>query len=316
MRCHSVRLPLPLLLSFLTLLVGAVTVSGFRICSYNVQKFNYQKAKNYRVIHTLTRVLHRCDISLLQDVVDPDGKAIKALLVSLNRYRGIDRYEGNYAYKSLSSEALGKSADDMQQYVFIYRIQTVNVTGHYQYQKKDSFVREPFIVQFQSNKTAINEFVLVPLHTEPTKAVQEMDQLYDVFEDVERRWNNTNVMFLGDFHAGCAYMSRTDKKNIRLFSNTNFSWLIRDKTDTTLSQETNCPYDRIVVHGQPFLKGIKPFSAKVYNFAKELKLPRSKAREVSDHLPVEVTLKSPAPLIQATPLLVLLSVSAVVRSFL
>lgn len=33
------------------------------------------------------------------------------------------------------------------------RIQTVNVTGHYQYQKKDSFVREPFIVQFQSNKT-------------------------------------------------------------------------------------------------------------------------------------------------------------------
>uniref|UniRef100_A0A4W6G571 Deoxyribonuclease n=1 Tax=Lates calcarifer TaxID=8187 RepID=A0A4W6G571_LATCA len=290
MRCHSVRLPLPLLLSFLTLLVGAVTVSGFRICSYNVQKFNYQKAKNYRVIHTLTRVLHRCDISLLQDVVDPDGKAIKALLVSLNRY------EGNYAYKSLSSEALGKSADDMQQYVFIYSAHKTKYSSQIVYLALNKLTpggpfRNAVFLFLVFVPAAINEFVLVPLHTEPTKAVQEMDQLYDVFEDVERRWNNTNVMFLGDFHAGCAYMSRTDKKNIRLFSNTNFSWLIRDKTDTTLSQETNCPYDRCVCVCVC-------------------------AREVSDHLPVEVTLKSPAPLIQATPLLVLLSVSAVVRSFL
>lgn len=55
-----------------------------------------------------------------------------------------------------------------------------------------------------------------------------------------------NVMFLGDFHAGCAYLSRADKKKVRLFTNSKFSWLIGDKVDTTLSDETNCAYDRCV----------------------------------------------------------------------
>ncbi|XP_071314880.1 deoxyribonuclease-1-like isoform X2 [Trachinotus anak] len=289
-----------LLLLFLTLSVWTAAASGFRICSYNVQNFNRNKASNYRVIHTLTRVVSRCDICLLQDVRDPESKAVKALLSSLNRY------EDEYHYKSVSSEALGKSADDMQQYVFIYRTQTATLTDQYQYRGGQSFIREPFIVQFESKDTMIKKFILVPLHTDPSQAVQEIDRLYDVFTEVSKKWNNTNVMFLGDFHAACAYMTRADKKNIRLFTNTKFSWLIRDKVDTTVTDDTNCAYDRIVVYGEPFLKAIRPFSAKVYNFAKELKLPRSKVLQVSDHFPVEVKLRSSALLLQATPLLILL----------
>lgn len=53
-------------------------------------------------------------------------------------------------------------------------------------------------------------------------------------------------MFLGNFHAGCAYMTRADKKKIRLFKDLNFSWLIGDKVDTTVSAETSCAYDRCV----------------------------------------------------------------------
>lgn len=37
---------------------------------------------------------------------------------------------------------------------------------------------------------AIKKFALVALHTEPTQAVQEIDQLYDVFEKVSKKWNN------------------------------------------------------------------------------------------------------------------------------
>lgn len=53
-------------------------------------------------------------------------------------------------------------------------------------------------------------------------------------------------MLLGTFYAGCGYMSRADKKNIRLFKNLNFSWLIGDRVDTTVSEDTSCPYDRCV----------------------------------------------------------------------
>ncbi|XP_069383710.1 deoxyribonuclease-1-like isoform X2 [Paralichthys olivaceus] len=299
MRWRSPCRPL-LLLSFLTLLVGRETVSGFRICSYNVQKFNLQKASNYRLVNTLTRVVYRCDICLLMDVVDPTGQAIETLMSTINRY-------DNYVYKSVSSNGLGNSKDGKQKYVFIYRTQTVNVTDQHQYETKPpTFFREPFAVKFQSRKTTIKKFILVPVHTEPTQAVQEIDHLYDVFEKVSKKWNNTNVMFLGDFQAACAHMTRLDKKKIRLFTNSNFSWLIGDKVDTTVSEDTNCAYDRIVVYGKTFLKAITPFSAKVYDIGKQLKIRKSKVKEISDHYPVEVKLKSSALLLQATPLLLLL----------
>ncbi|XP_042370568.1 deoxyribonuclease-1-like 1 [Plectropomus leopardus] len=98
MRGRSPHLPLLLLflLSFLTLPVDGATTSGFRICAFNAQKFNFAKASNPTMRHTMTRILSRYDICLLQEVMDPDGKAIQALLASLNR--PTDRYSGFYQH--------------------------------------------------------------------------------------------------------------------------------------------------------------------------------------------------------------------------
>ncbi|KAJ0064639.1 hypothetical protein NL108_011490 [Boleophthalmus pectinirostris] len=197
-----------------------------------------------------------------------------------------------FVYAQVSSRPLGKDKNDMQYYTFLYRTQTVSVTGQHQHESTD-FVRPPFAVLFNSSKTLEPvEFVLIPLHSEPTKAVQEIDKLYDVFLEVVKKWQNTNVMFLGDFHAGCGYMTRAHKKDIRLFSNTSFSWLISDRTDTTVTDQTSCPYDRIVVYGSSFLKHVKPFSAKVFNPMKRFKIHSRRLVEVSDHFPIEVDLKS------------------------
>ncbi|XP_058498443.1 deoxyribonuclease gamma-like isoform X3 [Solea solea] len=313
MRWRSSHLPLLLVLLLLSLLTltaakSKSTTSQFRICSYNIQKFNKEKAKDYRLMNTLTRVVYRCDICLLQSVVDPDGSVIKALLKSLNSMESDERYD-KFVYKSVSSKALGKSATDMK------KEQVASVIGQHQYESEPQvFTRAPFAVHFQSKKTRVNEFVLVPLHSDPAQAVQEMNQLYDVFETVTKLWDNVNVMFLGDFHAGCAYMKKTDKKNIKLFANTTFSWLIGDKVDTTAREDTSCPFDRIVVHGREFLKEVVPYSAKVFNIGRELKIQRKKVREISDNLPVEVRLKSSALLLQATPLLFLLGGVQLLRS--
>ncbi|XP_031168009.1 deoxyribonuclease-1-like 1 isoform X2 [Sander lucioperca] len=305
MRWRSPCLPL-LLVSLLALSFGGA--ADFKICSYNVQEFNLDKSADYRVLYTLTRIVSRCDICLLLHVTDFDGKGIQALLASLNRY-------DSYTYQSVASKSLGDPGD-LQQYVFLYRTDTVNVTGQYQYQKPESFVRPPFAVQFYSDQTAIKSFILIPLHSDPSRAVQEIDRLYDVFEEVSKTWSNTNVMFLGDFHAGCAYVTRNDKRDIRLYTKSAFAWLIGDRVDTTVSEETNCAFDRIVVHGKTFLRAITPLSAQVYNYAEDLKIPRAKALDISDHLPVEVDLKGSAPRLQATPLLILLSLSAVLQHFL
>ncbi|KAM6977711.1 deoxyribonuclease gamma-like [Aplochiton taeniatus] len=298
----------PLLPSVLLLLLVRQGL-GFRICAFNTPSFNTSKASNYRVIYALTRVVSRCDICLLQGVMDPTSVATKALVKALNRY------DKRYHYLFVSSGGLGASPNDLRQYVFLYRQESVTAMGQYQYpDKQNDFTREPFVVRFQSNITVAGEFALIPLHTAPSMAVKEIDQLYEVFEEVMKKWNITNVMFLGNFNAGCAHMTRASKKDIRLFTMPGFYWLIGDKEDTTVRDITNCPYDRIVVHSQSFLKNIEPYSAKVFNFAKALRLSKDKVLKISDRFPVEVELqtKDTAQSSQITPLIFILGLSVIV----
>lgn len=128
---------------------------------------------------------------------------------------------------------------------------------------------------------AVRNFVLIPQHTSPDSALEETDALYDVVIDVRRRWNtNVNpflhllhilshtssggvqrspvvkyesgqtvqislqdIVLLGDFNAGCSYVTGSEWEQIRLFTDKSFHWLITNEADTTVSQ-TNCPYDR------------------------------------------------------------------------
>lgn len=52
-----------------------------------------------------------------------------------------------------------------------------------------------------------------------------------------------DIVLLGDFNAGCSYVSGSAWQQIRIFTDKTFHWLITDAADTTVSQ-TVCPYDR------------------------------------------------------------------------
>ncbi|XP_077070542.1 deoxyribonuclease-1-like 1 isoform X2 [Siphateles boraxobius] len=272
------------------ILSGSLICYGFRICAFNVQSFGDSKSANAKIMNFISRIVTRCDICLLQEVRDQKNKAIPRLLDAVNRL-----YSNDYDY--VASERLGRTQAYQEQYVFVYRKSTAKLIKQYQYpdtQKGDvdAFSREPFVVHFQAPKTVAKEFVLIPLHAAPSNATKEIDELYDVFVDVRERWKIESVMFLGDFNAACGYVAKKNRKNIRLISNPSFIWLIQDNVDTTVKQSTDCAYDRIVVHGEPFLKTIEPFSAKPFNFPKEFHLTEAQALEVSDHYPIEVVLKT------------------------
>ncbi|XP_068589802.1 deoxyribonuclease-1-like 1 [Cebidichthys violaceus] len=281
------------LLLFLTFLVGVCDVQGasdFRICAFNLHHFGDSKSKKSNVMHNLARIIARCDVCLLQEVRDTQEKAVPLLLSRLNRY------DPEHDYEAVSSERLGRSASYQEQYVFVYRTDTVSLTGQYQYPDDrpgdvDAFSREPFVVRFKAPKTDIREFVLIPQHTTPTNTTKELDALYDVLEHVKTMWKTENVMLLGDFNADCGYLAKKNRKNVRLLTKKNLYWLIPEKTDTTVRSTTSCTYDRIVVHGERFARAIVPFSASPFNFQMEYRLTEEQALEVSDHYPVEVLLK-------------------------
>uniref|UniRef100_A0A8C0BF94 Deoxyribonuclease n=1 Tax=Buteo japonicus TaxID=224669 RepID=A0A8C0BF94_9AVES len=165
-----------------------------------------------------------------------------------------------------------------EQYVFIFRSDMVSVLGSYYYDDgcepcgTDTFSREPFIVKFSSPTTQVEEFVMVPLHATPSSAADEIDALYDVYTDVINKWATNNILLLGDFNADCSYVTSAQWPSIRLRSLDACEWLIPDSADTTVTDTTDCAYDRWLPLCFP---------------------PCTQALAVSDHFPVEVTLKAP-----------------------
>lgn len=236
----------------------------------------------------LLQIVHRYDIILIQEVRDSDLSATRKLMEHVNK--GSPRFR----YNHIVSEPLGLNSYK-ERYLFLYREQTVSVAKNYIYNEPcgaDTFSREPFVVMFSSKHTAIENFVLMPQHTSPDKAVEEVNALYDVVADVRTRWNTNDIVLLGDFNAGCSYISNSDWVKIRLFTDKSFHWLITDEADSTVSH-TNCPYDRIVVTDD-MIRGVVLGSAEVYNYMMDLNLSLSLALAVSDHFPVEVRLTGEA----------------------
>uniref|UniRef100_A0A8C6VAV9 Deoxyribonuclease 1L3 n=1 Tax=Naja naja TaxID=35670 RepID=A0A8C6VAV9_NAJNA len=226
---------------FLFLLFFGQVVQSLRICSFNVRSFGESKRRNSEVIEVIVEIISRCDIMLLMEIKDNRNRICPFLLEKLNRLS-----EGAYSY--VVSNRLGRR-HYKEQYAFFYRLESVCVKQVYQYPDlqpgdEDAFSREPFVVLFNSPRTAVMEFVIIPIHTMPEMAVREIDELYDVFLDVKLRWNTKNFVVMGDFNAGCDYVAKKQWKNIRLRNQTDFVWIIDDKSDTTVKSTTHCPYDR------------------------------------------------------------------------
>ncbi|XP_070617647.1 deoxyribonuclease-1-like isoform X3 [Erythrolamprus reginae] len=259
-----------------------------RIGAFNIRAFGDKKLSNQTVSSSIVRILTAYDLALIQEVRDADLSAVKKLMQLLN---GASPDPFGY----LVSKPLGRNSYK-ERYLFIYRQQRVSPVESYHYDDgcepcgNDTFSREPFIAKF-AVRHAVEELVLVPLHSAPRAAVAEIDALYDVYQDVKGRWGPTDALLLGDFNAGCTYVHEADWPSIRLRSSPDFQWLIPDTVDTTVTH-TICAYDRIVAVGSKLRESIQPATSKVDNFQKTLMLSSQDALAISDHFPVEVTLRS------------------------
>ncbi|XP_075812739.1 deoxyribonuclease-1-like 1 isoform X2 [Microtus pennsylvanicus] len=249
-----------LVLSLLLILLAGGAES-FRICAFNAQRLAQPKLAKKSVMDTLVQILARCDITVLQEVVDSSQKTVSLLLQELNR------------------------SDKTQ------------VLSSYQYNDTDDvFAREPFVAQFTLPSKILPNVVLVPLHTTPKDVEKELNALYDVFLDVSQRWQNEDVILLGDFNADCASLTKKRLNSLLLRTKAGFHWVISDGEDTTVRASTNCTYDRIVMHGQgcqTLLRAAAPF-----NFPRSFQLTEEEALRISDHYPVEVELSKAAQGIQ------------------
>ncbi|XP_003478188.1 deoxyribonuclease-1 [Cavia porcellus] len=278
------------LLAVLFALAGLLQVAALlKIAAFNIQSFGVTKMSNTTLSSYIVQILRRYDIALIQEVRDTHLTAVGKLLDELNR-------DAPDTYRFVVSEPLGRNSYK-EQYLFVYRPDQVSVLDSYQYDDgcqpcgNDTFSREPAIVRFSSPLIKVRDFAIVPLHSAPTEAVAEIDALYDVYLDVRQKWGLEDVILMGDFNAGCSYVTSSQWSSIRLRTNPAFQWLIPDTADTTVTS-THCPYDRIVVAGSLLQSRVVPGSAGPFDFRAAYGLTKQLAEAISDHYPVEVTLKA------------------------
>ncbi|CAK6960833.1 deoxyribonuclease-1-like [Scomber scombrus] len=261
-----------------------------KVASFNIQKFGKNKVSDPDVLNILVKIVSRYDIIVILEVVDISGESVKTLMEALNK----SNMKHHYTLKI--SSRLGRTRYK-EQFMFLYRDDMVDLVGSYQFDDKategeDVFARDPYILRFRCLNTVLKDLVLIPVHTKPEDSETELDELYDVFQHVKKKWRTDNVMILGDFNADGSYVSKKDMKNIRIRTDKNFHWLIGDDVDTTASTKNNHTYDRIVIYGDDMLHAVVPNSAKPFNFHQAYGLSEEQALNVSDHYPVEVELKS------------------------
>ncbi|XP_058026987.1 deoxyribonuclease-1-like 1 isoform X3 [Ahaetulla prasina] len=181
----------PSSLPAMLLLLLCSGAAAFRICAFNAQRFAQGKVNKPRVVDILVKILARCDISVLQEVMDAKGKAVPALMNALHQFDDL------HSYSYLTSPLLGRG-NYQERYVYIYRNQKTQILDYYTYEdmhpdRPDVFAREPFIARFSMANKELPELVLIPQHTMPSKAEAEIDALYDVFLNVQERWATETV---------------------------------------------------------------------------------------------------------------------------
>ncbi|XP_003480128.1 deoxyribonuclease gamma [Cavia porcellus] len=274
--------------SLLLLLLAIHGALALKLCSFNVRSFGESKKQNQNAMDVIVKIIKRCDLMLLMEIKDSHNRICPMLMEKLN---GNSRRGTTYNY--VISSRLGRNTYK-EQYAFLYKEKLVTVKDNYLFHDEDAdvFSREPYVVWFQSPHTAVKDFVIVPLHTTPETSVKEIDELADVYTDVQRQWKVANFIFMGDFNAGCSYVPKKAWKNIRLRTDPKFVWLIADDEDTTVKKSTSCAYDRIVLRGQEIVNSVVPNSNGVFDFQKAYQLSEEQALEVSDHFPVEFKLQS------------------------
>ncbi|XP_068105867.1 deoxyribonuclease-1-like isoform X1 [Hyperolius riggenbachi] len=262
---------------------------ALKIASFNIERFGITKVEDPSVLNFLIRILRRYELIAIQEVMSKDDTAIIRLVQELNSATGLN-------YNLLISDHLGRSSY-REKYVYVYREDILKPTEWYHYDDgcencgTDTFIREPFVARFSSLTTEVKDFALATIHTSPDYAVREVDALYDVWEDAKQRLLLENIIILGDYNAGCSYVKTQHWPNIRLRQDTSLQWLIPDNADTNVSNNSQCPYDRIVASGSLLQGSVVSDSAVVFNYQVAYALTYETAKTVSDHYPVEVELR-------------------------
>lgn len=220
---------------------GASTI---KIATFNIKVFGKTKASKPEIMSQFAAIIRKYDVVAVQEIKDAAGTAPLLLLDAVND-------GGDRTYSMLLSARSGVQPDDkssQEQYAVLYDAAVLEALpgdrlfddeGH------DLFQREPYLAHLRA-RAGLFSFVLIGIHTRPESAIAEIGALHDVMEWARVIFpEEDDFIALGDYNAGCSYASPAQLDALELRGPSYF-WIVPDDSDSNVSPNTACAYDRIV----------------------------------------------------------------------
>jgi len=257
-----------------------------RICAFNISNFGKSKLNNAEIIDMIVKILYRYDLIILQEIRGEREQVVVKTLKRLNRYcekKGVAKF-----FNARQSDFVG-TRNRRECYGYFYNITKLQLREFRQFEdENDVFMYEPAFANFKVKRSK-KEFTIVGIHIQKDNVVNELNNLITLYDMITDEFGTNNVIFTGDFNAEGSYLSKKKAGDVALFSDPRFTSLIGSDVDTTVSK-TDYAYDRIFVAGDLFHK-TEEGEGKVFRFDKEYGLSREDAFKISDHYPIEFTIK-------------------------
>lgn len=258
----------------------------FQIGAFNVNTLGPTKMSKPTIVDHLVNIIRRYDLIIIQEVRDKSEQAIYDLQAALNQ-AGYPQYAlllspraGRYSYK--------------EQYAYLYRSERITILDYFDYDDgeepyHDQLEREPRIAYVDLAGTT---FGIIPLHIDKDDVLNEVNHIPSLITETRKRFNDADVMVIGDLNTGCSYIRKQDWPQVILRNEADYVWLIDDHSDTTTSPNTHCAYDRIIINQALAQQFVEP-EGRIFNFQSAYGLYDNVARQISDHYPVEIAITLP-----------------------
>ena len=243
-----------------------------KIGAFNIQSFGKTKYSRKDVRDYLIQIVTKYDAVMIQEIKDKSQVMIHDFLADCQLHRN---------YSMALSKRLGRSRY-MEQYALFYDQDKLAVKKQEEYpDPHDIFHREPLVVHL-SEKSSGQELTLMGVHTDPDDVPEELGEMENAYNWATSHGYPTDALIMGDFNADCSYLKATEYASISLATSTSFTWLIDSSADTTVSDRTDCAYDRFVAAGSARFT-----NTTVDRFDKTFNFTAAEARRVSDHYPIQ-----------------------------
>ena len=255
-----------------------------RITSFNIQIFGKTKAARPNTLSVLAEIGSNFDIIALQEVGSnrssaSDETCTEIMDIYVSR---INEIAGEEIYSYINGN----------QYAIVYRTDRVRVKDYILYDGIESFTYTPLIADFETVEDGSNfDFSIINVHTSPGRAEDEIPALKTVMSEVERLYEEPDVLCLGDFNADGSYYDEGTGDWLRGFDPEFYITGIPNHYDTTVAPSDNT-YDRMQMtrsFDADFTggSGVMRFD-EIYDLSgcEGTEKTEGQARAVSDHYPV------------------------------